>query len=77
MYITLAEPFSKPNEIAVMQYLRQYCIDSIGRLDTVSSMDKDRQLVSSSNKDKDKATLDSSSSSSRRVLLARLRMQVV
>ena len=76
MYITLAEPFSKPNEIAVLQYLRQYCIASIGRLDTVSSMDTDRQLVSSSSKDK--ATPDSSSrSSSRRALLARLRMQVV
>jgi hypothetical protein len=48
-----------------MRYLQQYCVDSIRRLDSVSSMDKDKQLASSA------AIPDS------RTLLARLRMQVL
>jgi hypothetical protein len=64
VYSTLAEPFSKANEGSVMRYLQQYCLDSIYRLDSVSSMDKDKQLASSA------AIPDS------RALLARLRMQV-
>jgi len=64
VYSTLAEPFSKANEGSVMRYLQQYCLDSIRRLDSVSSMDKDKELANSA------AIPDS------RALLGRLRMQV-
>jgi len=64
VYSTLAEPFSKANEVAVLQYLQKYCLDSISIMDSVSSMDEDRLLLAS------KALVDN------RALLARLRMQV-
>jgi hypothetical protein len=40
-------PFSKPNELKVIQYLTERCTAMLAQMDSVSNDDKDEQISSS------------------------------